>query len=328
MTVSAVIPAYNRKAYIRRAIDSALAQTVPVDEVVVIDDGSTDGTAEAVETWYGQQVRVVRQQNTGVSGARRRGIQEACGEWIAFLDSDDEWMPERNGELLAAAARVPQDVAWIFGDLQFVTDESCDTALFGEYGLTVTEVPQIFPDPLSVQYPFQFCMFQGSFIRRSVLVELDCFSDCLKSDDDLLTGFQIACHYRFAAIPSIVGKYFRTSDLAESSVVVNGNRAPDYFRWNLRYAAEVRGLCQMLSSRGQSVRGLALQQFRFGALSAKAIAFFCAAMAGGSGIKMWNATARFRRKYAQKQQSGVSSGKGHRAYFQSLDEKNHTSGGS
>ena len=120
MTVSAVIPAYNRKAYIRRAIDSALAQTIPVDEIVVIDDGSTDGTADAVEAWYGGQIRVVRQENTGVSGARLRGIREASGQWIAFLDSDDEWVPERNGELLAATKRVTDDVAWIFGDLQFV----------------------------------------------------------------------------------------------------------------------------------------------------------------------------------------------------------------
>jgi glycosyltransferase involved in cell wall biosynthesis len=75
MKVSAVIPTFNRLAYIRRAIDSLLAQTVSVDEVIIIDDGSTDGTAEAVEARYGARVRVVRQQNAGVSGARRRGIQ-------------------------------------------------------------------------------------------------------------------------------------------------------------------------------------------------------------------------------------------------------------
>jgi len=345
MTVSAVIPTYNRKAYIRRAIDSALAQTVPVDEVIVIDDGSTDGTAEALDVWYGSQVKVVRQKNTGVSGARVRGIQEARGEWIAFLDSDDEWMPERNRELLAAAARVPKDVAWIFGDLQFVTDEGSDITLFNEYELSVTECPLVFSDSLSVQYPFQFCMLQGSFIRRNVLLELECFSAGLTSDDDLLTGFQIACRYRFAAIPTVVGKYFRTSDLEASSVVVNGNRAPDYFRsrmmafaqvietgrrrpWHQYYAAEVRGLCQMLASRGQSVRRLALQQFRFGGVSAKGIAFLCAAMAGGKGIQMWNAIAEFHRERIRREPPRVTTKNRHRAYFQSLAEKNHISGAS
>jgi glycosyltransferase involved in cell wall biosynthesis len=173
MKVSAIIPTFNRLAYIPRAIDSLLAQTVPVDEVIIVDDGSTDGTAEMIEARYGSRVRVVRQQNTGVSGARRRGIQEARGEWIAFLDSDDQWMPERNRQLLEAATRVPADVAWLFGDMRVVTDQGSPTTLFEEYGLSVKESPHIFADSLSVQYPFQFCMLQGSFIRRSVLVQLD-----------------------------------------------------------------------------------------------------------------------------------------------------------
>jgi glycosyltransferase involved in cell wall biosynthesis len=336
MKVSAVIPAFNRIGYIQRAIDSVFAQTVPVDEVIVVDDGSTDGTAEAVETRYGSRVRIVRQPNAGVSGARRRGIQEARGEWIAFLDSDDEWMPERNRQLLQASAHVPADVAWIFGDMRVVTDEGSDTTLFEEYGLLLNESPHIFADALSVQYPFQFCMFQSSFIRRKVLVDLDCLASGLRSDDDLLTGFQIACHYRFAAIPVVVGRYFRTSDLAASSVVVNGNMNPDYFRsrmmafawaiesgrrqpWNMRYAEQVRGLCRMLARRGSVAKGLALQQFRFGGVSAKGIAFLCTAMLGRRGIQTWDAIAEFRQKHFSPQPATVAK-KGHRAYFQSLIE--------
>ena len=214
MNVSAIIPTFNRCKYIRRAIDSVLAQTLPVDEIIVIDDGSTDGTAEAVEEWYGSQVRVIRQENAGVSGARHRGIREAGGTWIAFLDSDDEWPPERNGELSAAAARVSADVAWVFGDLRVVTNEEPDRCLFEAHGLSIEDNPHVFPDSLAVQYPFQFCMLQGSFIRRRVLLDLDCFCEPLRSDDDLLAGFQVACRYRMAAIPSVVGTYYRTPDLA------------------------------------------------------------------------------------------------------------------
>src|SRR5256885_6424615 len=122
MKVSAVIPTYNRRDYIRRAIDRVLAQTVPVDEIVVIDDGSTDGAAELIKSTYGSRVRVVQQANSGFCAARRRGVHEAKGEWIAFLDSDDEWTSDRNAQLLAAAAAVPEDVAWIFGDMRVVTD--------------------------------------------------------------------------------------------------------------------------------------------------------------------------------------------------------------
>jgi len=94
MTISVVIPAYNAAEYIGRAIDSVLAQTRRPDEIIVVDDGSTDDTASIVET-YGSQVRLIRQENTGVSAARNTGIDAATGEWIAFLDGDDEWLKEK-----------------------------------------------------------------------------------------------------------------------------------------------------------------------------------------------------------------------------------------
>lgn len=317
MRVSAVVPTFNRRRYIRRALDSILAQTAPVSEVVVVDDGSTDGTADAVEAWYGKSVRVIRQENTGVSGARRRGILEAHGEWIAFLDSDDEWTPDRNEKLSHAAANVGPEVAWIFGDLRVVNDDGEGETLFEQFGLSVPESPYVFPDPLSVQYPFQFGLLQASFIRRNVLDELGCFTEGLHSDDDLLAGFQVACHHKCAAVPFVVGKYYRTSDLAASSVVVNGVHGPDYFRsrmmafasviesgrrrpWNRRYAAEVRGLCKLLASRGPVDRSLALQQFWYGGISAKGVAFLCAAMLGRKGIQAWNSAADFRRRLRAK----------------------------
>jgi glycosyltransferase involved in cell wall biosynthesis len=313
MLVSAIIPAYNRKKYIQRAIDSVLSQTVPVDEIIIVDDGSTDRTGDLVAETYGSKVRLIRQRNAGVSGARRAGIAAARGQWIAFLDSDDEWMPERNAQLLSAARQVPEDVAWIFGDMRVVTDEGESTTLYGEHGLTLKYPLVIFEDPLSVQYPFQFGLLQGSFIRRRVLTELDCFSAGLRSDDDLLTGFQVACRYRFAAIPGIVGKYFRTSDLAAGSVVVNGVYGPDHYRsrmlsfglvvesgrrrpWNLRYAAEVRGLCKLLATKGSFSRRLVLQQFRYGGVSPKGIAFTIAGMLGRKGILVWEKIAQRRRE--------------------------------
>jgi glycosyltransferase involved in cell wall biosynthesis len=313
MKVSAVIVTYNRREFIRRAIDSILHQTVPVDEIVVVDDGSTDGTAGAVAEWFGSVAKVVRQENGGVGAARWRGVREASGDWIAFLDSDDEWLPDRTRLLREAAAKVPADVAWIFGDMQVVTDVGSATTLFGEHGLTVRESPEIFPDPLSVQFPFQFGLLQGSFIRREVLLELECFGERLRSDDDLLAGFQVACRYRFAAIPDIVGKYFRTSDLSASSVVTNGVYGVDHFRsrmlafelvvqsgrrtpWNMRYASEVRGLCKVLATRGAVPKGLALQQFRYGGYSVKGVGFLLAAMMGRRGILAWEAVGEFRRQ--------------------------------
>jgi glycosyltransferase involved in cell wall biosynthesis len=90
--VSAVTPVYNRAAYIAEALDSALAQGFDGLEVVVVDDGSTDGTP-GVLARYGERIRAVRQENAGQSAAWNRCLELARGEYVAFLDSDDAWLP-------------------------------------------------------------------------------------------------------------------------------------------------------------------------------------------------------------------------------------------
>lgn len=92
--ISVVIPVYNREQTIGRAIDSVLAQELCPEEVIVIDDGSTDGTPEILNSYH-HKIQVIRQENMGVSAARNRGVEHAGEKWIAFLDSDDEWMPDK-----------------------------------------------------------------------------------------------------------------------------------------------------------------------------------------------------------------------------------------
>jgi len=93
--VAAIIPAYNGEAFIADAIESVLAQTYPVSEIVVVDDGSTDQTAGVVERYASRGVRCIRQANLGPTAARNRGIAETKGELLAFLDCDDIWLPEK-----------------------------------------------------------------------------------------------------------------------------------------------------------------------------------------------------------------------------------------
>jgi glycosyltransferase involved in cell wall biosynthesis len=92
--VSVIIPTYNRREYLSRAIDSVLGQTYPGFELLVVDDGSTDETPDLLKA-YGRDIRVIRQANSGVSSARNAGIRAAGGELIALLDSDDSWLPEK-----------------------------------------------------------------------------------------------------------------------------------------------------------------------------------------------------------------------------------------
>jgi len=94
MEISVVIPTYNHARFLAQAIESALSQTYPVCEVIVVDDGSTDNTREIV-AGFGDRVRYIYQDNSGPSRARNRGIREARFPWIALLDSDDWWLPEK-----------------------------------------------------------------------------------------------------------------------------------------------------------------------------------------------------------------------------------------
>lgn len=115
MDISVVIPLYNKESSIRTAVECALRQTCSVMEVIIIDDGSTDGSAEVVKGlvkeyfWHGDgRIRLVSQANSGVSAARNTGIREAKGEWIAFLDADDIWKSNHIEQITRLHEAFPQ----------------------------------------------------------------------------------------------------------------------------------------------------------------------------------------------------------------------------
>lgn len=104
--VTVIVPTHQRRDLIARALESVMTQTAPPGEIIVVDDGSDDGTADHVRASF-PGVRVIEQDNRGVSAARNRGIAAARGRLLAFLDSDDTWLPDKLGRQLAAMARAP-----------------------------------------------------------------------------------------------------------------------------------------------------------------------------------------------------------------------------
>ena len=124
--VSVVIPTYNRASIIGRAIDSVLSQQYRAVEVIVVDDGSTDGTEDLVRK-YDSRVRYVRQPNAGVSAARNLGLRETKGEFIALLDSDDEWLPWKI-ELQVAALHRFSDLGMVWTDMAAVDETGATVA--------------------------------------------------------------------------------------------------------------------------------------------------------------------------------------------------------
>jgi len=120
--ISVVIPTYNRAYCLRDAIDSVLTQSFRDFEIIVVDDGSTDGTNEVVKQ-YGDRIRLIQQVNAGVSAARNTGIRAAKGEWIAFLDSDDTWEPDKLNVQVNDLLAVPSAVAHMVDTIFIVSDQ-------------------------------------------------------------------------------------------------------------------------------------------------------------------------------------------------------------
>src|SRR5690349_12658433 len=122
--VSAIIPVFNGEATLREAIDSALAQNIDDAEIIVVDDGSTDSTPAIIQS-YGARLRHLRQPNSGPATARNAAVKNAAGEYLAFLDADDKWLP---GMLARTVAVLQSDpgCALVYGDLIMVDSDGVD----------------------------------------------------------------------------------------------------------------------------------------------------------------------------------------------------------
>jgi glycosyltransferase involved in cell wall biosynthesis len=127
--VSVIIPTYNRAPLLPRALDSVLAQTYADFEVLVVDDGSSDATAEVLARYSDDRVRVLRHPvNRGVGAARNFGLREARGDFIAFLDSDDEWLPDKLALQLARFRALGEDVGLVYSGMESVSGDGTRSA--------------------------------------------------------------------------------------------------------------------------------------------------------------------------------------------------------
>jgi glycosyltransferase involved in cell wall biosynthesis len=159
--ISVIIPAYNRAGAIRLSAESVLRQTVSDLEVIVVDDASSDGTPEAAEAIGDPRLRVIRlAENRGPSGARNAGMEAARGEWIAFQDSDDEWLPSKLERQFAAMERLGPDTIGAY----------CGMAVIG-----TPEAGGAAAGPATVSYephhraPHRHAPLEGANMRHSLL---------------------------------------------------------------------------------------------------------------------------------------------------------------
>lgn len=163
--VSVVIPTYNSASYIGRAIRSVQGQTYPAHEIIVVDDGSTDET-ESVLSEFGSAVKYIRQSNAGVSAARNAGIRAAQGDWIAFLDADDEWLPHKLQRQVELLQRHP-DLSWVYSNFYH-----CDCADTPRRIAHVREVTRKLPENMEYFDSYLFSYLSGIYMwTGTVLVQ-------------------------------------------------------------------------------------------------------------------------------------------------------------
>lgn len=211
MKISVVIPAYNADQYIAKAIESCLKQSFPPHEIIVVDDASTDSTVAVAES-FAPRARVLRQtENMGVAVARNRGVEESSGDWIAFLDADDWFLPEKLEMQRRCAEENGKAVLIYTGFHIIATDGSESEARF---------VPsrQLWPmlryrDPL---------LLSSVVLRREAFDAVRGFDPALRNAQDWDLWLRLAVRYSvelFAAVAEPLVVYRRVAGSLSSSAI-------------------------------------------------------------------------------------------------------------
>ncbi len=205
--VSAVIPLYNKASYISRALNSVLAQTFQDFEVIVVDDGSTDRGAAIVKEFTDSRIRLIHQENRGVSAARNRGIEASRAELVAFLDADDEWLPEFLETIMRMWKRYPD--AGLFGTAYEVhfpgsimkrtyVEDKGERILASYFGAMVD---------------FGFNLFNSSSFAapKNVLIRMGSYPLGVKWNEDGTLWGKIALQFPVAYSPKVCSVYHQYS---------------------------------------------------------------------------------------------------------------------
>jgi glycosyltransferase involved in cell wall biosynthesis len=190
--VSVVVTNYNYGRFLARAVGGVLAQSYPRVEIVAVDDGSTDDSLDVLRG-YGARIRVIRQENSGVSAARNRGVRESRGELVAFLDSDDVWLEDKLARQVPLFDR--ESVGLVYCGLRFVDEEerSLGTTTATLRGRVLEELALL-----------RVSGVQGggstAVVRRSVLDEVGGFDQALSTSADWDMWRRISCKHEIEAV--------------------------------------------------------------------------------------------------------------------------------
>ena len=216
--VSVIIPLYNKAPYIKRALDSVFAQTVQDFEVIVVNDGSKDGGEKIVEEYGDSRIRLINQENQGVSAARNHGVDAARAELVAFLDADDEWLPEFLETILRLREKWP-DAGMYYSNSWRLID-----------GVRVSNDVNTGKEEGIIKNYFRDCALHGHCIdticvavQRNVFLSLGGFDSSFVFFEDYDLWDRIAYYYPIAYTPTPLAIYHTEESNANSRILECGN---------------------------------------------------------------------------------------------------------
>lgn len=226
MSVSVVIPAYNAGRFIEEAIASALGQEFPPDEIIVVNDGSTDRNYLDLRGLHGT-VKVVEQPNGGVSAARNLGCSTATSDYIAILDADDVWLPGKLGAQMRHLGRHPDmDAVFCRGLLWVPASNGSEWVV---PPITRGE-PESVPGVRHLHYPDFLCSASLApstmVVKRSVWKELKGFNECMRFGEDLDFYLRLS-HGGKVDLLDMVGMLYRQHPASATAVVQEENHWAD-----------------------------------------------------------------------------------------------------
>jgi glycosyltransferase involved in cell wall biosynthesis len=213
MNFSVVIPAYNSENFVERAVKSVINQTVSADELIVVDDGSTDSTASIVEkiAQSNPQVKLIKQQNKLVGAARNNGIKHAESEFIAFLDSDDEYLPDFLETICSLITRFPESGAYATA-YKVQKKEKYFVPKFS--ALPPFPWEGIVPSYYKSAIGYHPLSSSSVVLRKSIFSKIGFFSEGVRYGVDLDLWVRIAAKYEIAFSSKVCAVYHR--DVGES----------------------------------------------------------------------------------------------------------------
>lgn len=204
--ISVVIPLYNKATSIASTLDCVMRQSFADWEIVVVDDGSTDGSADIVDSIKDIRIRLIRQQNAGVSCARNKGVSESKGEFVAFLDADDEWVVDYLEKQFELTHKYPEcDVFAMNYEFRDINGKKTSTIINKLPFNNVDGVLSNYFEVASYSHPPLWT--SAIMVKKSALQSIGGFPQGIKSGEDLLTWARLACRYKIAYSTKIGAVY-------------------------------------------------------------------------------------------------------------------------